>query len=55
MIEGPFELLRAREFIEGAIAEQAARVASPEDIERIDASARGDGDGAASRRSLDDP
>ena len=38
MIEGPFELLRAREFIEGAIAEQAARVATPEDIERIDAS-----------------
>ena len=37
-IEGPFELLRAREFIEGAIAEQAARVASPEDIARIDAS-----------------
>ena len=38
MIEGPFELLRAREFIEGAIAEQAARVATSEDIERIDAS-----------------
>lgn len=38
VIEGPFELLRAREFIEGAIAEQAARVAKPEDIERIDAS-----------------
>ena len=38
MIEGPFELLRAREFIEGAIAEQAARVATPEDIARIDAS-----------------
>lgn len=37
-IEGPFELLRAREFIEGAIAEQAARVATPEDIVRIDAS-----------------
>src|SRR6266571_6137923 len=37
-IEGPFELLRAREFIEGAIAEQAARVAAPEDIARIDAS-----------------
>ena len=29
-IEGPFELLRAREFLEGAIAEQAARVAGPE-------------------------
>jgi DNA-binding FadR family transcriptional regulator len=38
MIEGPFELLRAREFIEGAIAEQAARVAKPEDLARIDAS-----------------
>jgi len=37
-IEGPFELLRAREFIEGAIAEQAARVATPEYIARIDAS-----------------
>jgi DNA-binding FadR family transcriptional regulator len=37
-IEGPFELLRAREFLEGAIAEQAARVATPGDIERIDAS-----------------
>jgi len=37
-IEGPFELLRAREFLEGAIAEQAARVATPEDIARIDAS-----------------
>src|SRR3954464_4102348 len=35
-IEGPFELLSAREFIEGAIAEQAARVAGPEDLERID-------------------
>ena len=37
-IEGPFELLRAREFMEGAIAEQAARVATPDDIARIDAS-----------------
>jgi DNA-binding FadR family transcriptional regulator len=37
MIEGPFELLRAREFIEGAIAEQAARVATSDDVERIDA------------------
>ena len=37
-IEGPFELLSAREFIEGAIAEQAARVATAEDIERIDTS-----------------
>jgi DNA-binding FadR family transcriptional regulator len=38
MIEGPFELLRAREFIESAIAEQAARMATSGDIERIDAS-----------------
>jgi DNA-binding FadR family transcriptional regulator len=37
-IEGPFELLRAREFLEGAIAEQAAREATAEDIARIDAS-----------------
>ena len=36
-IEGPFELLRAREFIEGAIAEQAARVAAPDDLACIDA------------------
>jgi len=36
-IEGPFELLRAREFIEGAIAEQAARVAGPDDLACIDA------------------
>lgn len=38
MIEGPFELLRAREFVEGAIAEQAATLARPDDIARIDAS-----------------
>ena len=38
LIEGPFELLRAREFLEGAIAEQAARVATKDDIARIDAS-----------------
>jgi DNA-binding FadR family transcriptional regulator len=37
MIEGPFELLRAREFIEGAIAGEAAKVATPADIARIDA------------------
>jgi len=36
-IEGPFELLRAREFMEGAIAEQAARVATAADLERIEA------------------
>ncbi|MDA9479508.1 GntR family transcriptional regulator [Bradyrhizobium sp. CCBAU 65884] len=38
VIEGPFELLRAREFLESAIAEQAARVATKDDIARIDAS-----------------
>src|SRR4051794_4760660 len=37
IIEGPFELLRAREFIEGAIAGEAARLATPDDIARIDA------------------
>ncbi|UPT94600.1 FadR family transcriptional regulator [Bradyrhizobium barranii subsp. apii] len=37
-IEGPFELLRAREFLESAIAEQAARVATKDDIARINAS-----------------
>ncbi len=38
MIEGPFEVLRAREFVEAAIAEEAARVATPDDLARIDAS-----------------
>ncbi|WFU42927.1 FadR/GntR family transcriptional regulator [Bradyrhizobium sp. CB82] len=38
LIEGPFELLRAREFLEGAIAEQAARLATKDDLARIDAS-----------------
>ncbi|MBR0992497.1 FadR family transcriptional regulator [Bradyrhizobium japonicum] len=38
VIEGPFELLRAREFLESAIAEQAAHVATRGDIARIDAS-----------------
>ncbi|MET4293043.1 DNA-binding FadR family transcriptional regulator [Bradyrhizobium sp. LB8.2] len=38
VIEGPFELLRAREFLESAIAEEAARVATKGDIARIDAS-----------------
>lgn len=37
VIEGPFELLRAREFLESAIAEQAACVATKEDVARIDA------------------
>ena len=37
-IEGPFELLRAREFLESALAEQAARVATKDDIARINAS-----------------
>jgi DNA-binding FadR family transcriptional regulator len=34
--EGPFELLRAREFIEGAIAEDAARHALPHQIDALD-------------------
>lgn len=36
MGEGPFELLRAREFIESAVAEEAARLAGPHDIAAID-------------------
>ncbi|MCF6111038.1 FadR/GntR family transcriptional regulator [Mesorhizobium muleiense] len=36
MDEGPFELLRAREFIEGAIAAEAALHARPIDIEHMD-------------------
>lgn len=38
VIEGPFELLRAREFLESAIADEAARVATKDDLARIDAS-----------------
>src|SRR6185369_16670484 len=38
VIEGPFELLRAREFLESALAEQAARVATKDDVARIDGS-----------------
>ena len=34
--EGPFELLRAREFIEGAIAAEAAALAGPSEIEKLD-------------------
>ncbi|PSJ58398.1 FadR/GntR family transcriptional regulator [Kumtagia ephedrae] len=34
--EGPFELLRAREFIERAVAEEAARLAKPADVEALD-------------------
>ena len=36
-IEGPFEILRARAFVESAIAEEAARHPKPEDIARLDA------------------
>ncbi|TIM13416.1 MAG: FadR family transcriptional regulator [Mesorhizobium sp.] len=36
MDEGPFELLRAREFIEGAIAAEAALQVRPIDIEHVD-------------------
>ena len=35
-IEGPFEVLRARAFVESAVAEEAARRAKPEDIARLD-------------------
>jgi len=35
-IEGPFELLRARAFIESAVAEEAARRATDADLARID-------------------
>ena len=35
-IEGPFEILRARAFVESAIAEEAARLAKPEDIAALD-------------------
>jgi DNA-binding FadR family transcriptional regulator len=35
-IDGPFEVLGARDFIESAIAEEAARKATDEDIARID-------------------
>jgi DNA-binding FadR family transcriptional regulator len=36
-IDGPFEVLRARAFVESAIAEEAARRATEADIARIDA------------------
>jgi DNA-binding FadR family transcriptional regulator len=36
MDEGPFELLRAREFIEGAIAAEAALHVRPADLEHMD-------------------
>jgi len=36
VVEGPFELLRARELIESAIAAEAAEHASSADIERLD-------------------
>jgi DNA-binding FadR family transcriptional regulator len=35
-IEGPFEILRARAFVESAIAEEAARHATAEDIAKLD-------------------
>lgn len=35
-IEGSFEILRARAFVESAIAEEAARRATAEDVRRID-------------------
>lgn len=36
-IEGPFEILRARAFVESAVAEEAARLAKPADVARLDA------------------
>lgn len=36
-IEGPFEVLRARAFLESAVAEEAARRVTREDIARLDA------------------
>jgi DNA-binding FadR family transcriptional regulator len=36
-IAGPFELLSARAFIESAVAEEAARLAEPKDVARLDA------------------
>ncbi len=35
-IEGPFEILRARNFIESAVAEEAARHATAADVARLD-------------------
>lgn len=35
-IAGPFELLKARALIEGAVAEEAARIARPADIRKLD-------------------
>jgi DNA-binding FadR family transcriptional regulator len=35
-IAGPFELLSARAFVESAVAEEAARVAGPADVARLD-------------------
>lgn len=35
-IDGPFEILSARQFIESAVAEEAARHATDRDIERLD-------------------
>jgi DNA-binding FadR family transcriptional regulator len=35
-IEGSFEILRARAFVESAVAEEAARQAKPDDVARLD-------------------
>ena len=35
-IEGSFEILRARAFVESAVAEEAARLAKPADVARLD-------------------
>lgn len=53
-IEGPFELLRARAFIEGALVQEAADVATPEDIAVLDALlARMEGGIHVSKETLD--
>ncbi|HUG63201.1 MAG TPA: FadR/GntR family transcriptional regulator [Methylomirabilota bacterium] len=52
--EGPFELLRAREFVEGAVAEEAARHADADHIQRLDEIlAEMDGRDLPSRQSID--
>jgi DNA-binding FadR family transcriptional regulator len=50
-IEGPFEVLRARAFVESAIAEEAARRATEADIGRIDAVLAEFGDRPVARES----
>ena len=51
-IEGPFEVLRARAFVESAVAEEAARRATPEDVARLDSILAEVGGRAAQHRAL---